>query len=116
EPTPYEEVRDFFHFVDNYIHELDRAAEELAGRLGIPGRDPWAALVGHLEKRHGVRTAHAAPQDDLLRRFDAERRVLHLNPFSPLPTRSFQAAFQIGEMEMAAEIGAVVEAASFRTP
>ena len=109
-------MRDFFHFVDNYIHELDRAAEELAGRLGIPGRDPWAALVGHLEKRHGVRTAHAAPQDDLLRRFDAERRVLHLNPFSPLPTRSFQAAFQIGEMEMAAEIGAVVEAASFRTP
>src|SRR5690606_23838718 len=38
EPSPYEEVRDFFHFVDNYIHELDRAAEELAGRLGIPDR------------------------------------------------------------------------------
>ncbi len=27
EPTPYEEVRDFFHYIDNYIHELDVAAE-----------------------------------------------------------------------------------------
>jgi len=35
EPSSYEEVRDFFHFVDNYVHELDLAAEKLAGKLGI---------------------------------------------------------------------------------
>ena len=116
EPTPYEEVRDFFHFVDNYIDELDLAAEKLADQLNIPGRDPGAALVRHLEKRHGVKTAHAAAQDDILRRFDADKGVLLLNPFSPLPTRAFQVAFQIGEMEMAEKIGAVIEAASFRTP
>ena len=39
ERTPYEEVRDFFHFVDNHIDELDRAAEALAGELGIPERE-----------------------------------------------------------------------------
>src|SRR5690606_40214665 len=44
EPSAYEEVRDFFHFVDNYIHELDIAAERLAGdrseerRVGEEGR------------------------------------------------------------------------------
>ena len=26
EPSPYDEVRDFFHFVDNYVDDLDRAA------------------------------------------------------------------------------------------
>lgn len=31
EPSPYDEVRDFFHFVDNYVDDLDRAAETLAG-------------------------------------------------------------------------------------
>jgi hypothetical protein len=33
DPTPYEEVRDFFHYMDNYVDWLDRAAEDLAGQL-----------------------------------------------------------------------------------
>ncbi len=33
--TPYDEVRDFFHFVDNYIHDLDLAAEQLATELKL---------------------------------------------------------------------------------
>src|SRR5690606_18592216 len=61
EPTPYEEVRDFFHFVDNYIHELDVAAERLAHHLGIPERDAAAALPDHLGRQHGVRVARAEP-------------------------------------------------------
>lgn len=115
EPTPYEEVRDFFHFVDNYIHELDMAAEALAAALDIPERDPASALAEHLERRHGVRTTHDMPGENLLRRFDAERRVLYLNPFSPASTRSFQTAFQIGETEMGAAIEAIVEDAGFRS-
>lgn len=42
ESTPYEEVRDFFHFVDNHIQELDLAAERLAEKLHIPERDAGA--------------------------------------------------------------------------
>ncbi len=115
EPTPYEEVRDFFHFVDNYIHELDMAAEKLAAGLDIPARDPGAALAEHLEARHGVRTVHDASGENLLRRFDAGRGVLHLNPFSPPSTRSFQIAFQIGLLEMAPAIESIVDNASFRS-
>src|SRR5690606_26645077 len=86
EPSPYEEVRDFFHFVDNYIHELDIAAERLAARLDMPTREPAATLAEHLERAHGIVTVNGARGDNLLRRFDGARRVLQLNPFSPLPT------------------------------
>lgn len=115
EPTPYDEVRDFFHFVDNYIHDLDLAAEELAGRLGIPDRDPSAALPDHLARVHRVSIERAAPEDDVLRRYDPKRLVLSLNPFSPVPTRSFQTAFLIGELEMRGAIEVIVQGAGFRT-
>ena len=115
EPTPYEEVRDFFHFVDNYIHELDVAAEALAERLNIPERDPSAAFSAHLETRHRVRTAHSEADDGALRRFEPAKRILRLNPYSPASTRSFQTAFQIGELEMAAHIRAIAANAGFRT-
>ncbi len=115
DPTPYEEVRDFFHFVDNYIHELDIVAEELAARLSIPDRDPSAALRDHLESRHGVKSLRTAPGEDSLRRFDAEKRTLHLNPFSPISTRTFQTAFKIGEIEAGKTIEAIVAGAGFRS-
>lgn len=115
EPSPYEEVRDFFHFVDNYIHELDIAAEKLASELHIPERDPASALAEHLEKRHGVRTVHGQLTDNLLRRFDGDKRLLQLNPFSPSSTRSFQIAFQIGVLEMASTITAIIDNAAFRS-
>ncbi len=38
---PYEEVRDYFHYIDNYVDDLDRAAEQTAEALGIlAGADP----------------------------------------------------------------------------
>jgi predicted transcriptional regulator/transcriptional regulator with XRE-family HTH domain len=115
EPTPYEEVRDFFHFVDNYIHELDVAAEELAARLCIPDRDPSAALPAHLEARHRVTITRGEPESDVLRRYEPAARRLSLNPFSPVPTRSFQTAFQIGEIEMDAAMTTIARQAAFRT-
>lgn len=115
EPTSYEEVRDFFHFVDNYIHDLDVAAERLATELGIPDRDAGAALPDYLERKHGVRILHAEPGEDVLRRYDPSSRILFLNPYSPSATRVFQMAFQIAALEMEAEIAAILQRAEFRT-
>ncbi|MER9586654.1 short-chain fatty acyl-CoA regulator family protein [Mesorhizobium sp. M0276] len=115
EPTPYEEVRDFFHFVDNYIDELDRAAEQLAKALGVPDRDVGTALADHLEQHHHVRLARAGYGERVIRRFDAAARVLYLNCYSPASTRSFQMAFQIGALEHRAEIDAIIERTRFRT-
>ncbi len=103
EPAPYEEVRDFFHFVDNYIHDLDLAAERLAAALEVPEREPGAVLAEHLERRHGVRILRASPGEAILRRYDPATRALFLNPYSPAATRSFQMAFQIAGLEEEAD-------------
>ena len=116
EPTPYEEVRDFFHFMDNYIHELDTAAEKLAQTLGIPERETGAALAAHLENRHGVRILKAGEGEDVLRRYDPASRLLYLNAYSAASTRNFQMACQIAALEMKTEIDAIARGAGFRSP
>jgi XRE family transcriptional regulator, fatty acid utilization regulator len=115
EPTPYEEVRDFFHFVDNYIHGLDVAAERLAADLGIGEREAGAVLSDHLESRHGVRVARTAANEDVIRRFDAKSKLVFLNPYSPAATRSFQTAFQIAGLEMEREVTEIARKADFRS-
>jgi predicted transcriptional regulator/transcriptional regulator with XRE-family HTH domain len=115
EPTPYEEVRDFFHFVDNYIHELDIAAERLAERIGITERESGAALAEHLEGSHRVRTA-LVTDPDLIRQFDPAAKLLLLNAYMPIATRNFQVAFQIAELETAHVVEKIASKADFRSP
>jgi predicted transcriptional regulator/DNA-binding XRE family transcriptional regulator len=115
EPAPYEEVRDFFHFIDNYVHELDIAAEKLADELKIPSRDIGVALPQYMEERYRVRVARADPDEAILRRFDPVARVLYLNPYSPASTRNFQIAFQIAELEMEELVTAIAKRADFRS-
>jgi len=115
EPTAYDEVRDFFHFVDNYVHDLDVAAEHLARKLGIPERDAGGALTEYLEAVHGVRVMRAAPEEQFLRRYDAASRALFLNPYSPAPTRTFQMAFQIAALEQQDLMNGITEKADFRS-
>ncbi len=115
EPTPYEEVRDFFHFVDNYIHELDVAAERLAGEIGIADRESGAALAEHLETGHGIRTARGI-DPDLIRRFDPATKLLFLNPYVPAATRNFQIAFQIAELEAGKVVDKIARKADLRSP
>jgi predicted transcriptional regulator/transcriptional regulator with XRE-family HTH domain len=116
ETTPYEEVRDFFHFVDNYIHELDTAAERLAIELGLPERDAGLALAEHLEARHGVRVLRSAAGEGVLRRYDPAARALFLNPYSPPATRTFQMGFQIAALDMSKTVETIARQADFRTP
>lgn len=104
EPTAFEEVRDFFHFVDNYIHDLDLSAERLAAKLDLPERNAETAISDYLETTHDVRIMRAPPGNDLLRRFEPSSRVLFLNSYSPPATRTFQMAYQIAALEQQADI------------
>ncbi|MCF3642809.1 XRE family transcriptional regulator [Rhizobium sp. TRM95111] len=115
ETTPYEEVRDFFHFVDNYIHDIDIMAETLAAELDIGDGDNAIALTGYLDKHFGVRVARGAPGSEALRRFDPKTRVLTINPFAPAPTRDFQIALQIAQLHGWREIDRIAGEAGFRT-
>jgi predicted transcriptional regulator/transcriptional regulator with XRE-family HTH domain len=115
-PSPYDEVRDFFHFVDNYVDTLDRAAEKLAGRLGLPDRDVSRRLEAHLDSTHGIRIGAADPLEPVVRRYDHKTRILVLDDLAPSSTRAFQMAFQIGALEARSEVDQTLARARFRTP
>ena len=103
-PSPYDEVRDFFHFVDNYVDDLDRAAETLAGRLGLPDRDVSRRLESYLNSAHGIRVTAADLLDQVMRRYDPRTRSLAVGKYAPNATRAFQMVFQIGALEAGAEM------------
>ncbi|GAA4163013.1 helix-turn-helix domain-containing protein [Shinella granuli] len=113
--TPYEEVRDFFHFVDNYVHALDILAETLAAGLYGAGFDRKSALVGRLKGQFGVSVSFAETNDGPLRHYDRDRKVLTLNRLSANPTQVFQLAHQISQLHAAREIEEIVQRANFRT-
>lgn len=99
---PYEEVRDFFHYRNNYVDELDQAAEALAVRLGVGSDAPIGTILErHLHDAHGVtvvRTA-AAKDADLLRRYDPAAHVLTVDRDQSESTLAFQFAVQLAELQ-----------------
>jgi len=115
ENSPYEEVRDFFHFVDNYLHDIDVMAEKLASEIGIGEADSGALLANYLEKTHGVRIQRALGDDDMIRVYDRNAKILTLNAYLPAATRDFQVALQIAQLSAADLIDQVAKAANFRT-
>ncbi|KQT53935.1 MULTISPECIES: helix-turn-helix domain-containing protein [unclassified Aureimonas] len=115
ETTPYEEVRDFFHFVDNYLHALDVEAERLAGELGLGEGDSHAALSGFLKARHGIEVKRAEPDKDRLRHFDRSCGTLFINRYAPASTRDFQIALQVAQLHAHALIDTIARDANFRT-
>lgn len=112
---PYEEVRDFFHYRDNYIDGLDRAAEQLSAEIGIGADVPADGLLErYLRERLGVNLRPDA-SGDLMRRYDPDRRMLSVNPAQPTSTRSFQLAFHIAATVLAELIEGELKEARFRS-
>ncbi|MBL1405983.1 MAG: DUF2083 domain-containing protein [Rhizobiales bacterium] len=117
EPTPFEEVRDFFHYNDNYIHILDIAAETLAKQLNAVTNDHFQALLKYLDKDIGIHVVLSDGTDanTPIREFDASSAVLTLNRMKPRSTHIFQMAHQIALIEHHAEIEQTIEDAKFRS-
>lgn len=114
--VPYEEVRDFFHYIDNYVDGLDRAAEACALGLGIlDGADPAAALADHLGRRHKVAVEIGRPDPDLpLAVFDPRGRRLVLSGVLAPPARAFRIAVAIARLEHRDLVEKTVADAGFR--
>jgi predicted transcriptional regulator/transcriptional regulator with XRE-family HTH domain len=113
---PYEEVRDYFHYQDNYIHNLDLAAERLAEAIGLGERPDGArALEEALRHRLGVSVTHDAAAG-LIRRYDAGARRLSLNPAHPAATRNFQMAYHLAAAELSDIIEDELARAHLRSP
>ncbi|MFJ6321457.1 MULTISPECIES: helix-turn-helix transcriptional regulator [unclassified Rhizobium] len=115
EATPYDEVRDFFHYVDNYVQELDTMAEALAGKLGLQGGDGQPILTDYLDSQFGIRVVHGPSAMNAVRRYDPAGRVLTLNPYAPAETRTFQMAVQTAQLYASEVVESIVRQAGFRS-
>ncbi|MGE4371658.1 MAG: short-chain fatty acyl-CoA regulator family protein [Xanthobacter sp.] len=114
---PYEEVRDFFHYIDNYVDALDRVAESFANDLGIlDGADPVQAFRTHLAHHHGV-TVDVSVSDPALplSRFDPRSRRLVLSGTLGASTRAFRMAATIAQLEHAGLVAESVTSGGFRS-
>lgn len=111
---PWEEIRDWFHAETNYIHLLDRGAEELAETLS--DGDPARAIADRLESRFGVSIAPIGDSDSQLRSFDSEHRELRLDVSQPPETTLFSLAHQLVRLEFAEAMEQVIAASGIEAP
>jgi len=108
--SPWEEVRDFFHYCDNYIAAVDHAAERFA--TGAAGRDPLDAAREVLAAR-GIDLQFS--DSDLLRVFDSPAKVLRISNKSALATQRFQALHQVALLTQEALLEATLDLARFQS-
>ncbi|MAY86951.1 MAG: Cro/Cl family transcriptional regulator [Pseudooceanicola sp.] len=109
--SPWEEVRDFFHYCDNYIDAVDRAAENFA-KCASEGRSIRDLAIERLA-RHGVTVSIA--EIDALRRFDPHARVLTLSARAAPQTQLFQMLLQLALVGQDTLIEATLDLARFRS-
>ena len=109
QPSPWEEVRDFFHYCDNYLDAVDRAAERFACPEGARA-DPVPLAVAALE-RAGLAVDLADTPD--LRRVEGGRVVLSSR--AAPPTRVFQLLHQVALVAQNDLLEATLDLARFQT-
>ncbi|PLL12544.1 Cro/Cl family transcriptional regulator [Tabrizicola sp. TH137] len=111
-PSPWEEVRDFFHYCDNYIDAVDRAAEHFAAPGGVLS-DIARSAAAALEKR-GITLAFTDQTET--RRYDPASKRLTLSNRTAAPTQRFQLLLQVALLTQNDLIEATLDLARFATP
>jgi predicted transcriptional regulator/transcriptional regulator with XRE-family HTH domain len=109
-PSPWEEVRDFFHYCDNYIDSIDLAAEHFSAPNGIQ-RDATAAAIEML-KAQGI---HVRYNSSDVRDFDKERGILSICSRTSRATQSFQILHQLALLTQHDLLEATLDLARFQT-
>lgn len=110
---PWEEVRDWFHHAGNYVDALDRAAEDLAARIGQGEPSPDIAQMQAWLAGEGVTVVWRGGGP--VRRYDARARVLTLDSTQPLESSRFQLAYQVCAIALADGIAGIVAEAPLRS-
>ena len=109
--SPHDQVSDFFYRRQNYVHELDEAAEALAAGIGLRRGEVAGALRERLADRHGIRIVRQETQalDGDLHRYRPASRVLHLSASLRPGQQAIRMAAQIALLEYADLIDEIVE-------
>ena len=112
QPSPWEEVRDFFHYCDNYIDAVDRAAERFADQCGVG--ESKANASKRVLLAQGV-TVDIKPFD-ALRHYDPANKLLTLSTNTPEATQTFQLLLQMALLTQEPLIEATLDLARFGSP
>jgi predicted transcriptional regulator len=107
---PWEAVRDWWHLRQNYIDEIDREAEQIAGTF-----EPDAVrdhIVQRLFQRFGTTVGRMSPERSITRDYDPTRKHLALDSDQPIETTLFSLAYQLGRAEFGSVIDDIASAGS----
>lgn len=110
-PSPWEEVRDFFHYCDNYIDAIDRAAEHFAERAKSPA-DMRTVAIDALENA-GLTVVFS--DMDALRLTHPADGVLHISARAPVETQTFQMLLQVALSQHNTLLEATLDLARFHS-
>ncbi|MFC8345131.1 short-chain fatty acyl-CoA regulator family protein [Streptomyces sp. NPDC057280] len=100
--SPHEEIRDFFYRRQNYLHDTDLAAEELAREIAIRPGDVLRVLTARLADHHGVNLT--GEPGDRLHHYDEATRTLHISARLRPGQRAFRMATQLALLEYGDEL------------
>ena len=107
--SPWEEVRDFFHYCDNYIDAVDRAAERFAQNaqndVDVAARRALAEDGGRIVQAN----------DSAIRHYDPETRVLTLSAKAAPATQRFQLLLQVALIKQAKLLDATLDLGRFQS-
>lgn len=114
--SAYDEVRDFFHYRDNYIDSLDRAAENLAIEIGLPGgASKFTCLTDWLKDRFRISVEQHRDYRGTLIRQDAFSGKITIYSAVPESTKNFLLGSVIAELCMKDLISEEIERARFKS-
>ncbi|MGV0578592.1 acetate metabolism transcriptional regulator RamB [Mycolicibacterium elephantis] len=111
---PHEEVRDYFYERQNYLHELDTAAEDFTIRMGMHRAELRRQLADRLTMVHGVHIVQRSDLGDtVLHRFDPETRTLQISNHLSSGQAVFKMATELAYLEFGDLIDKLVEEGKF---
>ena len=109
--SPWTEVRDFFHYCDNYVDAVDRAAE----RFGTPDRPGQTAADKARKALADLGISIVASDSDHMRMLDRDNGVLHLSSRIAPETRAFQMLLQLALLTQDQLFEATLDLARFQS-
>lgn len=111
---PHEEVRDYFYQRQNYLHELDTAAEDLTARIRMHRGELLGELSRRLTEVHGVHVVKRIDLGDtVLHQYHADSRILEISSHLSAGQRAFKLAAELAYLEVGDLIDALVTEGKF---
>ncbi|TGD88977.1 helix-turn-helix domain-containing protein [Mycolicibacterium sp. CH28] len=111
---PHEEVRDYFYQRQNYLHELDTAAEDLTIRMRMHRAELSRELSDRLTMVHGVHIIRRIDLGDtVLHRYDPTSRTLEISSHLSSGQQVFKMAAELAYLEFGDLIDTLVDEGKF---